>query len=61
MKCITQNGEAKLIATGVRSDEERRQSLALLTILALGNCEIEQGHYQPANEVFAEMDLEDGQ
>jgi prevent-host-death family protein len=58
---ITQNGEAKLVVMDVRSYEEQEETLALLKILALGNREIEQGHYRPANEIFAELDKEDGQ
>jgi prevent-host-death family protein len=56
---ITQNGEAKLVVMDVRSYEEQEETLALLKILALGNREIEQGHFRPANELFAELDKED--
>lgn len=55
---ITQNGEAKLVVMDVRSYEEHAQTFALLKLLALGNSEIEQGKYRPADEVFAEMDKE---
>jgi prevent-host-death family protein len=58
---ITQNGEAKLVVMDVRSYEEHEETLALLKILALGNREIEQGHYRPADEVFAELDKADSQ
>jgi prevent-host-death family protein len=58
---ITQNGEAKLVVMDVRSYEEQEETLALLKILALGNREIEQGHFRPANEIFAELDQEDSQ
>jgi prevent-host-death family protein len=58
---ITQNGEAKLVVMDVRSYEENEQTLALLKVLALGNREIEQGHFRPANEVFADLEREDGQ
>jgi len=53
---ITQNGEAKLVVMDVRSYEEQEETLAILKILALGNREIEQGHYRTASELFAEMD-----
>lgn len=56
---ITQNGEAKLVVMDVRSYEEHEETLALLKLLALGNREIEQGKFQSADEVFAEMDKED--
>ena len=52
---ITQNGEAKLVVMDVRSYEEYEQTLALLKILTLGNRESEQGHYRPADEVFADL------
>ena len=58
---ITQNGEAKLVVMDVRSYEEQEQTLALLQILALGNREIEQGQFRPADAVFADMDREDAQ
>lgn len=53
---ITQNGEAKLVVMDVRSYEEHEETLALLKILALGNREIEQGRFRPANDVFADLD-----
>ena len=56
---ITQNGEAKLVVMDVRSYEEQEGTLALLKLLALGNREIEQGHFRPANDVFAELDKVD--
>jgi prevent-host-death family protein len=58
---ITQNGEAKLVVMDVRSYEEQEQTLAMLKILALGNREIEQGHFRSAEEVFADMDRADAQ
>ena len=58
---ITQNGEAKLVVMDVRSYEEQEETLALLKLLALGNREIEQGHFRPANDVFAELDKVDAQ
>lgn len=58
---ITQNGEAKMVVMDVRSYEENEQALALLKILALGQREIEQGQFRPAQDVFADLDKEDGQ
>lgn len=55
---ITQNGEAKLVVMDVRSYEEHEEALALLKLLALGNREIEQGHFRGADEVFADIDRE---
>jgi prevent-host-death family protein len=58
---ITQNGEAKLVVMDVRSYEEHEETLALLKLLALGNREIEQGHFRAADEVFADVDKEAAQ
>lgn len=58
---ITQNGEARLVVMDVRSYEEQQETLALLKILALGNREIEQGQFRPADELFAELDRDDGE
>ena len=58
---ITQNGDAKLTVTEVRSYEEQEETLALLKILALGNREIESGQFRSAKEVFAELDKDDVQ
>jgi prevent-host-death family protein len=58
---ITQNGEAKLVVMDVRSYEEHEETMALLKMLALGNREIEQGHFRPADEVFADIDKEAAQ
>jgi len=55
---ITQNGEAKLVVMDVRSYEDQEETLALLKLLALGNREIEQGHFRAADEVFTEIDRE---
>jgi prevent-host-death family protein len=53
---ITQNGEATLVVIDIKSYEERESTLALLKILALGSRELEQGHYQEAEDVFASLD-----
>lgn len=53
---ITQNGEAKLVVMDVKTYEEQEETLAMLKILALGNREIEQGRFRPADDVFAELD-----
>ena len=52
---ITQNGEAKLVVMDVKSYEEQEETMALLKILALGNREIEQGSFRPADDVFAAL------
>ena len=52
---ITQNGEAKAVVQDIVSYEQTQETLALLRILALANNNIEQGHYRPAKEVFADL------
>ncbi|HWK61381.1 MAG TPA: type II toxin-antitoxin system Phd/YefM family antitoxin [Eoetvoesiella sp.] len=56
---ITQNGEARLVVMDVSSYEQKEQTLALLKILAMGQRDIEQGHYRDAEEFFAELDKDD--
>lgn len=53
---ITQNGEARLVIMDVSSYEQKEQTLALLKMLAMGQQDIEQGHYRDADAFFAEMD-----
>ena len=53
---ITQNGEAKLVVMDVKSYEEQEETKALLKIIALGNREIEQGRFRPADDIFAALD-----
>ena len=56
---ITQNGEAKLVVMDVQTYEEQEETMALLKILAMGNREIEEGKFQPAADVYAEIDALD--
>ncbi|CAN5331968.1 type II toxin-antitoxin system Phd/YefM family antitoxin [soil metagenome] len=53
---ITQNGEAKLVVLDIKSYEEYEETLCLLKILALGNKQIEEGKFRPADDVFADLD-----
>ncbi|RJX76211.1 type II toxin-antitoxin system Phd/YefM family antitoxin [Pseudomonas sp. LS-2] len=53
---ITQNGEAKLVVMDVKTYEEQMETFALLKILALGNREIEEGHFENVEDVFGELD-----
>ncbi|HUL13588.1 MAG TPA: type II toxin-antitoxin system Phd/YefM family antitoxin [Methylococcaceae bacterium] len=48
---ITQNGEAKSVIQDVAIYEETPETLALFKILALGNCEIDEGKVKPVAEV----------
>ncbi len=47
---ITQNGEAKVIMQDIHSYEQQQETMALLKILALGNCQIEEGKVQGASD-----------
>ena len=53
---ITQNGEATMVVIDVKSYEERENTLALLKLLAIGNSQIEQGKFQDAEDVFANLE-----
>lgn len=56
---ITQNGEARLVVMDVDSWEQQEQTMALLKLLALGNRQIEDGHYKPADAVLTSLDNDD--
>lgn len=56
---ITQNGEARLVVMDVDSWEQQEQTMALLKLLALGNRQIEDGRYRPADAVLAGLDNDD--
>lgn len=55
---ITQNGEAKAVVQDVASYEQTQETLALLTLLAMGEREVEEGKTRPAREVLAEIKAE---
>lgn len=57
---ITQDGEAKLVVMDVASFERKEETLALLKLLALGQQDIDAGRYRDAQDVFEELDREDG-
>ena len=52
---ITQNGEAKAAMQDIGSYEQTQETMALLKILALGDCQIEAGQVQPAADVIARL------
>lgn len=56
---ITQNGEAKLVVLDVASFEEYEETLAMLKLLSLGQKEIDEKQYRPAEEVFADLEKDD--
>jgi len=56
---VTQNGEAKLVVMDIQSWQENEETLALLKMLAMGNKQIEEGKFRPADDVFADLDKAD--
>ena len=52
---ITQNGEAKVVIQDIESYEQGQETMALLKILALGNCQIEEGKVAPAANVVKRL------
>ena len=42
-------------------EEEQKETLALLSILALGNHEIEQGEFRSTADVFTDLDQDEHQ
>jgi len=55
---ITQNGEAKAVLQDIDAYEQTQETLALLTLLALGKREIVAGDTKEASAVFAELAIE---
>jgi prevent-host-death family protein len=55
---VTQNGVARLVVMDVAEYERRKQTLALLKFLALGDREIEREQHLDADEVYAELAAE---
>ncbi len=52
---ITQNGEAKAVLQDIDSYEQTQETLALLTLIALGKREIAAGETKEASAVYAEL------
>ena len=52
---ITQNGKTKAVLQDVASFEETQETLALLTILAVGNQDLEEGRVKPVADVVARL------
>lgn len=49
-------GALKSMVMDMKNYDEQDETLMLLKILALGNCEIEDGKFRAAEDVFAELD-----
>ena len=52
---VTQNGAARLVIQDVESYELTQETLALLTILVLGDQKIEAGRVVTANKAFRQI------
>lgn len=52
---LTKEGEQGMVIRDVKHYGETQEALALLKILALGNCQIEEGKVQPADDVLARL------
>jgi prevent-host-death family protein len=57
---ITQNGEAKLVVMDVRTYDLQQETLALLKVLAMGQREVELGHFREADDVFSDLEQDEG-
>lgn len=55
---ITQNGEAKMVAMGIRTYETQLENLAFLRLINMGKKEIAEGKFQDVDAFLAEMDKE---
>ena len=53
---ITQNGEAKAALIDIKAYEELQESLAMLEMIALGNKNLTEGRYRPAEQVLKEFE-----
>jgi len=52
---ITQNGEARAVLQGIAAFEQSQETLALLTLLALGNQDLALGGVKPVAEVLRRL------
>ncbi|OIN91684.1 MAG: antitoxin, Phd family protein [Comamonadaceae bacterium CG1_02_60_18] len=55
---ITQNGEAKMVVMDIGAYERQQETMALLKLLSLGRKELQEGHFQSADDFFKEMDAQ---
>jgi len=52
---ITQNGVAKAVVQDIATYEQTQETMALLKILALGNRQIHEGKFIPANAAIKRL------
>ena len=53
---ITQNGEAKAALIDSKAYEDLQETLAMLEMIALGNRNLTEGRYRPAEQVLQEFE-----
>ena len=53
---ITQNGEAKAALIDIKAYEDLQETLAMLEMIALGNKNVAEGRYRPAEQVLNEFE-----
>ena len=53
---ITQNGEAKAALMDIKTYEDLQETLAMLEMIAIGNKNLSEGRYRPAEEVLREFE-----
>jgi prevent-host-death family protein len=53
---ITQNGEAKAALMDIKAYEDLQETLAMLEMIALGNRNLTERRYRPAEQVLKEFE-----
>jgi prevent-host-death family protein len=53
---ITQNGEARAALIDIKAYEDLQETLAMLEMIALGNRNLTEGRYRPAEQVLKEFE-----
>ncbi len=53
---ITQNGEAKAALMDIKAYEDLQETLAMLEMIAIGNKNLSEGRYRPAEQVLREFE-----
>jgi prevent-host-death family protein len=53
---ITQNGEARAALMDIKAYEDLQETLAMLEMIAIGNKNLTEGRYRPAEQVLREFE-----
>jgi len=54
---ITQNGEARAALMDIKAYEDLQETLAMLEMIAIGNKNLTEGKYRPAEQVLREFEV----